>query len=173
MSVVKKLEARHPHIVVDEALLRQVETFIYREARLADERRYREWEELWADDGIYWVPAKAGDYDPDESMSVIYDNRSRISLRVNQFYTGKRFTQDPASELRRLVTNIEVLDVEGDEVLACCNVAVYESTQRRDVTWVNQTTYRLRKSGDSYKIVLKKVSLVNAGRDLYTMSFLI
>ncbi len=33
------------------------ETFLIQEARLLDERRFREWMELFAEDGTYWVPA--------------------------------------------------------------------------------------------------------------------
>ena len=37
-----------------------VEAFIYREARLADEARYDEWEALWCDQANYWVPRGEG-----------------------------------------------------------------------------------------------------------------
>ena len=37
----------------DDALLREIEQFIYREARLQDEHEYDDGEALWTDDGIY------------------------------------------------------------------------------------------------------------------------
>jgi 3-phenylpropionate/cinnamic acid dioxygenase small subunit len=36
---------------------RTIVAFIYTEARLAAESRYAEWEALWDDDAVYWVPA--------------------------------------------------------------------------------------------------------------------
>jgi ethylbenzene dioxygenase beta subunit len=36
----------------------EVEQFLYREARLLDERRYDEWMALLADDLHYWVPTR-------------------------------------------------------------------------------------------------------------------
>ena len=84
-------------------LMNAVTAFIYKEARFQDEHQYQAWEALWTDDGIYWVPANGGDIDPEREMSVIYDNRSRISLRIKQLLTGKRHTQTPQSRLRRLV----------------------------------------------------------------------
>jgi len=42
------------------SLLEEIVAFLYREARFADEGRYDDWEALWTDDGVYWVPA-AGD----------------------------------------------------------------------------------------------------------------
>lgn len=86
----------------------EVEQFLYREARLADESDYDAWEALWTDDALYWVPV-AGTDDPARTMSVIYDNRSRIATRLKQVRTGKRYAQAPPSNLRRLVSNIEFL----------------------------------------------------------------
>ena len=40
---------------------------------------------------------------------MIYDNRSRISTRLKQLRTGKRYAQAPPSNLRRLLSNIEFL----------------------------------------------------------------
>ena len=37
-------------------MLADVEQLIYREARYQDEHAYDEWEALWTDDGVYWVP---------------------------------------------------------------------------------------------------------------------
>ena len=91
------------------ALLDEVTQFIYREARLQDDHAYDEWENLWTNDGIYWIPANGEGTDPENEMSIIYDNRSRISLRIKQFHTGKRFSQAPRSRLRRIVSNIEIL----------------------------------------------------------------
>ena len=86
-----------------------VEQFLYREARLADEGDYDAWEALWTDDALYWVPIDGEGGDPQRQMSVIYDNRSRISTRLKQLRTGKRYAQAPPSNLRRLLSNIEFL----------------------------------------------------------------
>ena len=63
-------------------LISAVTAFIYKEARLQDEHAYEAWEALWTDDGVYWVPANGDNIDPEKEMSIIYDNRSRISLRI-------------------------------------------------------------------------------------------
>src|SRR6202158_1523493 len=93
--------------------LSAVTAFIYKEARLQDEHQYEAWEALWTADGVYWVPANGADIDPEKEMSIIYDNRSRISLRIKQLLTGKRHTQTPQSRLRRIVSNIELLDEQS------------------------------------------------------------
>lgn len=163
-------------IVVPELnieLLKQVEQFLFLEARLQDENRYRDWETLWDDDAIYWVPANGSDTDPEKDMSIIYDHRPRIALRVSQYYTGKRHTAEPASRLCRVVSNIELLAEDGDEVRVASNAMIYESNARFDVVWATRNEFRLRKYGNGFKIVRKKVVLVNNDKAMDTISFLI
>ncbi len=160
-------------ITVEQDLSRRVEQFIYAEARLQDEHEYAAWEALWADDAIYWLPANGDDIDPEQQMSIIYDNRSRIGVRVRQLLSGKRYTQDPKSAIRHLVTNVEVLDQTGDEVSVGCNVMVYESSLRGETLWAARTEYLLRDTPDGFRMARKKVALVNNDKPLFTLSFLI
>ena len=153
--------------------LDQVTQFIYREARLQDEHQYDAWESLWTDDGLYWVPINGDGADPEQEMSIIYDNRSRIGLRIRQLKTGKRFSQTPRSRLGRVVSNIEVLEDDGRDIRVLSNAMVYESKNRGDTIWATRNEYRLRREGAELRMAYKKVVLVNNGDALYTMSFLI
>jgi 3-phenylpropionate/cinnamic acid dioxygenase small subunit len=157
----------------DTVTIRDVEQFIYREARLQDEHAYEEWESLWTEDGVYWVPSGGDDPDPERTMSVIYDNRSRIALRVKQFLTGKRHSQTPPSRIRHLISNVEILSDNGQEVRAGANFLVTESRERGLVTWAGRSEYTLRRDGDRLTMARKKVVLVNNDRELYTLAFLI
>src|SRR5579859_5111479 len=114
-------------VSLDVDLLKEVEQFIYREARFQDDHEYDAWEALWTDDAIYWVPSGADDIDQTTTMSVIFDNRSRISTRIKQLNTGKRHAQNPASKLRHLISNVELVAVESDELEVGANFLVYES----------------------------------------------
>jgi 3-phenylpropionate/cinnamic acid dioxygenase small subunit len=158
---------------VDVDLLREVEQFIYQEARLQDELEYDQWEALWTDDAIYWVPANADDIDPTSQMSIIFDNRSRIATRIKQLHTGKRHSQNPASRLRRLVSNVELLGHEDDGVLVGANFLVYESRERGVTLWAGRSEYKLRQTDEGWRMARKKVMLVDNDRPLHTMSFLV
>lgn len=155
-------------------LIDAVTAFIYKEARLQDEHQYEAWEALWTDDGVYWVPANGADIDPEREMSIIYDNRSRISLRVRQLLTGKHHTQTPQSRLRRLVSNIELMDPppRGDIAVAS-NSLIFESSLRDDTVWAARNEYRLRYVDGELRMAWKKVILVNNDKALFTLSFLI
>ena len=155
-------------------LMSAVTAFIYKEARFQDEHQYEAWEALWTDDGVYWVPANGDDIDPEKEMSIIYDNRSRISLRIKQLLTGKRHTQTPQSRLRRLVSNIELLDEQNSgDISVASNSMVFESSLRDDTIWAARNEYRLRYVDGELRMAYKKVTLVNNEKALFTLSFLI
>lgn len=161
---------------LDVELLRQVEQFLFREARYADEQQYDAWEALWTDDAVYWVPANGDDTDPTKVMSILFDNRSRIATRIKQLHTGKRHSQNPASRLRRLVSNVELLDADPDHPDDTCvgaNFLVYESRERGLTLWAGRSLYRLRETDDGLRMAYKKVLLVDNDRPLNTLAFLI
>jgi 3-phenylpropionate/cinnamic acid dioxygenase small subunit len=152
--------------------LEEIEQFVYREARLADEHDYDAWEALWTEDAIYWIPA-SGDADPDRHISIVYDNRSRIALRVKQLKTGKRHAQCPPSSVRRLISNVELLGHEGDDLLVGANFLAVESRARGNVVWAGRSEYRLRREAGELRMARKTVTLVDRERPLPTLAFLI
>jgi 3-phenylpropionate/cinnamic acid dioxygenase small subunit len=164
------------HEATANALEPAVEAFLYREARLADEARYTEWEALWDDDGVYWVPMGPDD-DPKVNLSYIYDNRRRIKSRIAQLNSGARHSQTPPSVMRRMLANLEVLDRTGDErgttVTVGANFVLHEYRYSMNI-WAGRVVYgiRIRPDGD-LRLVAKTVHLVNAGGPVPTLAFLV
>lgn len=170
VSVAQRAETTHD--------LRDFEQFIYREARLADEHDYDAWEELWTDDALYWVPAAVSHENPETKVSIMYDNRNRISTRLKQLRTGKRYAQAPASKLRRVVSNIEIEGTVRQEsgyvdTILGANFILFESKERRVEVWGGRTTYQIRDVEGVLKLARKTVNLVNQAEVLPTMGFLI
>jgi 3-phenylpropionate/cinnamic acid dioxygenase small subunit len=146
--------------------------FLYREARLQDEHRFQEWEALWTADATYWVPANGEDTNPERDMSIIYDNRSRIGLRIRQFLTGKRYSQMPVSRLRRVIGNVEMVGDEAGGTRVTANMLLYESHRRGQIMWAARNEYLLREVDGQWRLAFKKVALVNNATALTTMAFL-
>src|ERR1700758_2902294 len=157
----------------------EVEQFLYREARFADESDYDSWEALWTDDALYWVPAGNDDGDdPLQRMSVIYDNRNRISTRLKQLRTGRRYAQAPPSNLRRSLSNIEFLGgrdnpVGGVDLEVGANFLAIESHVRGTRLWGGRIPYRLRRDDSDLRLAYKKVVLVDNDQPMPTLGFLI
>jgi 3-phenylpropionate/cinnamic acid dioxygenase small subunit len=154
--------------------LAEAQDFIFTEARLADDHRYDDWEALWADNGVYWVPAAGKSLeDPDSNISVIYDNRSRIALRVAQLKTGKRHSQDPASSITRVISNIQLLREDPDSVETRASFIAVESRTRGLTTWAGTIRHTLTRPGGAIRMSRKVVLLVNRDQPMPTLAFLI
>ena len=154
-------------------LQREVESFLYREGHLQDRHEYDAWEALWTEDGVYWIPANGDEMDPEREMSIIYDNRSRIALRIRQLHTGRRLAQEPKSNLVRVISNIEVVKAAASEIEVRANAIIFESTSRRDTIWGTRCEYVLRRLDGVLRMARKKVMLVNNSKALPTLAFLI
>ncbi len=126
---------------------------------------------------MYWVPATTDPgADPDKHISHIYDNRGRIETRIKMLQTGYRYSQEPASLMRRLVSNIEAASADNGELVVESNFALAElaiQAKRELHWWVGRTTHRLRRVDGELKMCRKKVVLVNAAEPLPNLSFLI
>lgn len=76
---------------------------------------------------MYWVPASTDPgADPDRDLSHIYDNRGRLETRVTMLQTGYRYSQEPASLMRRLISNIEIATADDGDAVAESNFILAE-----------------------------------------------
>jgi 3-phenylpropionate/cinnamic acid dioxygenase small subunit len=152
----------------------EILSFLYLEARLADEGRYSEWEALWADDDDtveYRVPMHPDD-DPRTTLAYINDNRRRIKSRVAQLNTGNRHSQTPPSVMRRVVSNSEVVHAGADTVTVESNFALFEYRLRQRF-WAGRVLHTIRLSPAGPRLIRKIVHLIDAGGPLETLAFLI
>ena len=93
--------------------LREIELFVLEEARLLDEGEFEAWLDLYAPDGIYWMPSKPGQTDPLGVASIIYEDHAILSIRVHRLLEARALVLTPMPRTVHLVSNIEVL--HGDE----------------------------------------------------------
>lgn len=150
-----------------------MEQFLYREARLMDENRYREWFALWDKDGCYWVPCNDDDTDPTRQVSIIYDDWERIEQRVERLVSGSVLAQDPKPRMRRVVSNIEIEDGTGDDVATRSNFVLVLAKGDTQQLWGGRTIHKLRRTPAGLRIFYKKVMLVNADQEMPLLQFLI
>ena len=101
----------------DADLIRDVEQFLFREARLLDERRFHDWLRLFTDDVHYWMSARAnrypkieqGDRDPqpgryvrtipagEDELGLFDEDYQSLTARVARLDTGMAWAEDPPS----------------------------------------------------------------------------
>ena len=140
----------------------ELEAFLIHEALLLDQRRFGEWMALFAEDGTYWVPAVPGQQSPLDQASLFYDDRELMRTRVERLEHPRIHVQTPPSRTAHLVGSvvIEKADAAGECVVGSTVIMVeYRDEQQR--LFAGRQHHRLRREGTSWRIVQKRVDLIN------------
>ena len=139
--------------------LRTVEEFLYREARMLDERRFEEWLALFAEDGIYWIAAAPGQTDPIGEASIAYEGRQLLEVRVRRLRHPANYSDQPPARTRRVIGNVMV---EGaDRVAVRSNFTLVEFRDDAQRLFAGEYVHDLRPMDDGFEIVRKRVDLLN------------
>lgn len=141
-----------------------VTAFLHREARLLDERRFEEWQALFAPDGVYWVPAREGQSDPLHEVSIFYDDPGMMASRIRRLRHPRMHAEIPQSRAVRSVTNIEVLPSGGEGLVEARSVLLMSEFRGGvQTSYHGRVAWRLAPvaAGD-FLIRLKRVDLINA-----------
>ena len=138
-----------------------------------DEHRYDEWLALWTDDALYWVPSGGDDIDPKREISLIYDDRVRLQVRITRLKSGFAHAQEPKSRMRRVVSNIVTKEVENGDIVVFSNFLLIELRRGKQDTFAGRTVHRLRPDNGSFRLASKKVLLVNNDEHIDNLTFLI
>lgn len=140
----------------------EVSQWLYREARLLDEEKFRDWLALLAPDIHYWLPLRENRFrrdrraepGPDNSASVYNDDLFDLELRIKRFETGLVWSEDPAPRVNRMVTNIEVIaGAEENTLTAYSNVSICRSRrQDEEFTFNAKRRDRFRRIDGEWKL---------------------
>ena len=162
-------------------LVREIEQFLYREARLLDERRFGEWLDLFTDDVRYWMPVRSTRYprrskaivvlDPDRheeeelakdgELGIFDESKETLCRRVARLDTGMAWAEDPPSRTRHLVSNVEVKpgDHEG-EIKVYSNFLVFRGRGETEQDfYVGARRDTLRSVAGAWKIARRTIIL--------------
>lgn len=151
----------------------EVEEFLYQEAELLNEEHFNEWLDLFANDGNYWIPCNETDLDPNRHVSIIYDDRARLEERVWRLQTGIAYGQEPKSKTRHLISNVKINEYLENMLVVSSNFLVTELRRGKQTIYTGKNIHQLRLEHSSWKIVQKKVELINLNEPMGNLSFLL
>jgi 3-phenylpropionate/cinnamic acid dioxygenase small subunit len=139
------------------------EEFLIHEATLLDARRFRDWMALFADDGTYWVPAVPDQQSPFNQASLFYDDRDLMKTRVDRLEHPRIHVQTPPSRTAHLVGNVivEQADAAKGEFVIGSTVIMVEYRDEAQRIFAGRQHHRLRRDGSGFRIVQKRVDLIN------------
>ena len=156
----------------------RVEQFLYREARLLDERRLDEWLDLWTMGCRYYVPVRHNKVAPvgegllpiedelttEQETAWIDDDKMMLFARVMRLRTGKAWSENPLSRTRRIISNVEVKQTESENQLSVIsNSLQFRSRRQTEENWFScQRCDTLLVEQESFVIQSRKVILDSA-----------
>ena len=107
---------------MNQELISEIERFLYREARMLDDRRFHEWLDLLTDDVRYWMPIRSNRYPANSKaisvmdgsryeerdlsgegeLAIMEEDKDSLTRRVERLDSGMAWAEDPPSRTRPL-----------------------------------------------------------------------
>jgi len=150
----------------------EAEDFLYREARLIDERKFEDWLVLFTQDARYWIPNPKGS-DPREETPIINDDMETLKDRIWRLRSPAAHAQSPPSRTRHIISNVEVEGGKDGVTLVYSNFVIYEVRLGEERSVAGHYEHHLRKEDGEWRIALKKIWLINRDLPIYNLTFLI
>lgn len=164
-----------------EDVRREVEQFLYREARLLDERQFHEWLNLFTDDCRYRMPVRSTRYTKKSKAITILDRdryeeeevakenelafldetKQTLEMRVARLDTGMAWAEEPPSRTRRIIGNIELEEGETEsEVRVYSNFILYRTRlETEQDLYVGRREDVFRRVDGNWKIARRTIIL--------------
>ncbi len=148
--------------LTDDAL-EAIELLLYRETEYLDQCRYADWLVLFTDDCRYWVPARKEQTDPVNDISLFYEDRDLMEMRI------ARIQHPRAHSLVHPITTshitgdkvIEGINPDTSELIITTRFQMVEYQRGEQRLFAGTYRYHLRRDNRDFKISLKRVDLIN------------
>jgi benzoate/toluate 1,2-dioxygenase subunit beta len=168
-----------------DGLLAQCSRFIYEEAELLDSMKLEAWLDIFDETAIYWLPIDSTKTSPVDTLNLIYDDRLRLVDRVSRLRSGHAFSEVPESRTSHMIANLRLLEEtefaasvhsEGlveEEIAVAGRGTVARLRLGTCRLFHLRTAWVLRPDGDSFKIRMKRIDLLDAQEPLPLLTFLL
>jgi 3-phenylpropionate/cinnamic acid dioxygenase small subunit len=161
-------------------LVHDVEQFLFREARLLDEWRFREWLGLLADDIRYWMPSmgrryrasskaltmanadhsREREFSSESEVAILDETKESLEKRVARLESGMAWAEDPPSHTCHILSNIAVEGSRESQVTVHSNFILYRTRAESEQDfYVGRRQDILRWVGADWRIAYRKILL--------------
>jgi len=152
---------------ISTELLREVEAFLYREARMLEDNRFDDWLKCFTDDVRYLMPIQestdgsSGSGTESDTFALFDEDKKSLELRVLRIKTGAAHAEVPPSTTQRLITNVTVEPAVVDDSLRVhSNFLVYQERRgQHGVTFFGKRDDVFKQIQGDFKIAERRVDL--------------
>ena len=144
--------------------LREVEEFLITELALLDTGDLAGWRELFTDEGYYWAPARPDQENPLDEISLFYDDKSIMAVRIERLNQPRDHGRAPLPRTSHMISNIRIGAIDhaanSFDVSARFHMLEYrpEMEQR---SFGGLYEYSLVRDDLSFRIAAKKATVIN------------
>ena len=147
----------------DLALQHEVEQFLYRQAELLDGKRWQDYIDLFAEEGIYWMPAKPEDQTWDGMPSIFAEDHNLMTVRMNRVLHPDAWSQRPLWGTNHVVSNVVIRNASPSGDVEVTSRFHMMELRRDDVRhFAGSYLHKLAKANGGYRIKLQRVDMTNA-----------
>jgi benzoate/toluate 1,2-dioxygenase subunit beta len=140
----------------------EVEQFLYRQAELLDTKQWQAWIDLFADDGVYWMPADPAHKHWDGVPSIFAEDRNLMAVRMKRVLHPDAWSQRPLWGTNHVVSNVILEKTSPDDIVVRSRFHMME-LRRDDVRhFAGAYRHHLKKTAEGYRIKLQRVDMTNA-----------
>lgn len=149
--------------IIPEALAQELRAFVYNEARMLGEKRFDEWYELFTEDAAYWIPLVPGQQDGLNHVSLMYEDKLLLKLRIERLKNPRSYSQQPASRSHHLLQlpEIEQADDSANEYVTRTQFIYTETQGNAQQMYAGTVFHTLTREQGRLKIRLKRINLLN------------
>ncbi len=149
--------------------------FVYREARLLDEKRFDEWFGLFTEDARYWMPLARGQPEGESHTSLLYEDKLLLRVRIERLQHPNAFSQQQPSYCQHVLQQPQMEEVSTGtrRYVTRTPFLYFESQLDRQLILAGVAYHHLVLIEGSLRIQLKKVELVNCEAALPSIQLLV
>ena len=149
-------------VMVNADLQQRVEQFLFFQSELLDGKHWNAYIDLFADEGVYWMPVTTEQTEWLDSPSIFAEDKPMMQVRMGRVTHPNAWSQAPQWGTSHGVSNVVIESHSDVEVVVRSRFQMMEL--RRDQVRHFGGTYRhtLRRQGDDFAILLQRVDMVNA-----------
>jgi 3-phenylpropionate/cinnamic acid dioxygenase small subunit len=150
-------------LIVAGDVQREVEQFLYRQAELLDGKHWQAFIDLFADDGVYWMPVTREQTEWEGSPSIFAEDKLMMEIRKGRVSHPNAWSQAPMWETNHLVSHVALESVTAATIEVRSRFHMMEL--RRDSVRHFGGSYRhtlVRDGAGALRIRLQRVDLFNS-----------
>ncbi|HEY2337255.1 MAG TPA: aromatic-ring-hydroxylating dioxygenase subunit beta [Burkholderiales bacterium] len=140
-----------------------VEQFLYKQSDLLDSRRWQDWIDLFAPDGIYWMPPAPEYKTWDGQPAIFAEDKNLMTVRMNRVLHPDAWSQRPLWGTNHVVSNVQITKVDKKGNVEVKSRFHMMELRRDDVRhFAGSYLHKLKKTKAGYAIELQRVDMTNA-----------